>query len=401
MPDIPSFLYTITKGNGKMTTQGAEDAIQKLYIESSTLCNLDCTMCMRRTWTDEKMGHMDFDLYRRVMEEAAGIDTIHTVFFGGVGEPMFHPRFVEMVRLAKQANKRVECVTNGSMLNRKKAEELTEAGLDEAWISVDGMTEAQYEDIREKGSFHNLMQNLKDLLALRSTPKGKNLMLGLTFVAMRDNIHQLPDLMRLAAEVGADDVKITNILPYTKESEEQALYTRTHRNKDFTDRADPSANKWFPRRAHVDFPIMDLNETTKGPLYAMLSSDNTFSIMGDPIRHRTNYCRFVQEGNVFVRWDGEVSQCMALLHQSKTFLFGKERDILPKSFGNVKEKPLYKIWTDPEYVAFRRRVREFDFSPCSLCGGCYRIESNQEDCYGNEHPTCGACIWAQGFIQCP
>jgi hypothetical protein len=28
-------------------------------------------------------------------------------------------------------------------------------------------------------------------------------------------------------------------------------------------------------------------------------------------------------------------------------------------------------------------------------------ESNQEDCFGNTFPTCGGCLWAQGFIRCP
>ena len=59
------------------------------------------------------------------------------------------------------------------------------------------------------------------------------------------------------------------------------------------------------------------------------------------------------------------------------------------------------MWEDEAYVAFREKVKKFDFSYCVQCGGCHRLESNQEDCFGNEHPTCGACLWAQGFIQCP
>lgn len=50
---------------------------------------------------------------------------------------------------------------------------------------------------------------------------------------------------------------------------------------------------------------------------------------------------------------------------------------------------------------FRRRVQEFNFSPCILCGGCDLFESNQEDCIGSPVPTCGGCLWAQGIIRCP
>ena len=53
------------------------------------------------------------------------------------------------------------------------------------------------------------------------------------------------------------------------------------------------------------------------------------------------------------------------------------------------------------YEAFRSKVREFHFSPCTICGHCSHVEGNEEDCYGNAFPTCGGCLWAEGLIQCP
>jgi MoaA/NifB/PqqE/SkfB family radical SAM enzyme len=62
---------------------------------------------------------------------------------------------------------------------------------------------------------------------------------------------------------------------------------------------------------------------------------------------------------------------------------------------------LMDIWNNPEYVALRERLQEFDFSPCTFCNSCEMAESNKEDCFGNIQPACGGCLWAQGFIQCP
>ena len=110
------------------------------------------------------------------------------------------------------------------------------------------------------------------------------------------------------------------------------------------------------------------------------------------------------EGNVFVRWDGEVTQCMGLLHNTEAYIYkqnGFTRQIKEKSFGNAHEKPLLEIWNGEEFAAFRQRVRDFDFSPCHICGGCSYIYSNEQDCFLNDHPTCGACLWAQGLVQCP
>jgi hypothetical protein len=53
------------------------------------------------------------------------------------------------------------------------------------------------------------------------------------------------------------------------------------------------------------------------------------------------------------------------------------------------------------YVAYRQRVQNFAFAPCTACGGCDLSEANLEDCLGNEFPVCGGCLWAQAVIQCP
>ncbi|MDL2225811.1 radical SAM protein [Eubacteriales bacterium OttesenSCG-928-M02] len=381
-----------------------EDILQKLYVESSTLCNLACTMCMRNTWKDEQMGHLDFDLYKKVIQEAANIPTIHTVFFGGVGEPTFHPRFTEMVALAKAAGKRVECVTNGTLLNKEYITQLITAGLDMAWVSVDGLDEMQYESIRKNGHYATVYENLLTMKDLRETALGKDFEVGLSFVAMRENIGQLGRLMSFAWEVKANDVKITNLLPYTEESAAQSLIWQPFNNRSFLERNPADSLGGQPIHAHVDFPVMTLDEDTIGPIANMLRRPNTFSLMGDPIRRKTGYCKFVQEGNAFLRWDGEICPCMGLLHNTEAYIYkmdGFTRQIKEKSYGNVAENTLMEIWQGEDYTAFRQRVLDFSFSYCYLCGGCHRVLSNEEDCFQNQHPCCGACLWAQGFVQCP
>ena len=113
------------------------------------------------------------------------------------------------------------------------------------------------------------------------------------------------------------------------------------------------------------------------------------------------WCRFVNEGNVFVSWDGDVVPCMGLLHSSYTNLYGTHRKVMRHSYGNVYKENLYDIWRKPDFTDFRERVRNWDFSPCILCGGCSNREENKEDCIGNQEPTCGACIWAFNVASCP
>jgi hypothetical protein len=67
--------------------------------------------------------------------------------------------------------------------------------------------------------------------------------------------------------------------------------------------------------------------------------------------------------------------------------------------GKVPAEELAAIWAKPDYVAFRDRVRRFDFPPCTDCA-CELAEGNLEDCFGNPHPVCGDCLWARGIIRC-
>ena len=77
------------------------------------------------------------------------------------------------------------------------------------------------------------------------------------------------------------------------------------------------------------------------------------------------------------------------------------RKIYSHSFGNVKSAGVEELWNSAEYRTFRRKFDDFDFSPCLYCGHCERFDDNRSDCFGNTHPSCGGCLWAEGVLSCP
>ena len=104
-----------------------EEAIQKLYVEVSSRCNLRCKMCFRHSWVGEQFGDLDPAVFARVMDDPV-LSVAETFFFGGMGEPLVHPALAEMASLASAREKHVELVTNGTLLTREKAAELLQAG---------------------------------------------------------------------------------------------------------------------------------------------------------------------------------------------------------------------------------------------------------------------------------
>ena len=106
-------------------------------------------------------------------------------------------------------------------------------------------------------------------------------------------------------------------------------------------------------------------------------------------------------GTLAVGWDGRVAPCLSLLHSHPEYVYGHWKQVQSCAFGHIDEGPLAAIWQQPDYREFRRRMREFDFPTCFVCGGCPSTEGNADDCYGNEFPVCSECLWAQGIVQCP
>ncbi len=93
----------------------APDLPQKLYIEPTSLCNLNCSMCFRNGWIDEHKGHMDMDLFEKLAGEVAGLSHIEEVVFGGMGEPLYHPQICRIIRLLPR-DRKISLLTNAVML---------------------------------------------------------------------------------------------------------------------------------------------------------------------------------------------------------------------------------------------------------------------------------------------
>lgn len=102
-----------------------------------------------------------------------------------------------------------------------------------------------------------------------------------------------------------------------------------------------------------------------------------------------------------MRSRSRLNECGRLCRLDESYLHDKAHVSFHHIMGNVNERSLVDLWSDPAYEAYRERVQSFAFPPCTFCGGCDVSTDNCEDCFGNEFPTCGTCLWAQGLIRCP
>jgi MoaA/NifB/PqqE/SkfB family radical SAM enzyme len=371
--------------------QGGPADVSKVYLEPTNRCNLACRTCVRNNW-DVEMGDMSAATFERILGGIEGFASPPTVFFGGLGEPLAHPRIVKMVSAAKAIGAEVELITNGTLLHEERSRQLIQAGLDVLWVSIDGSTPDRYADVRLGAALPEVLENLTAFRRARTTSHRPKPEIGIVFVAMRRNIEDLPGVLALGRRRGATRFIVTNLLPHTPEMCAETLYESSLKDIRYL----PS--NWVP---HVSLPKIDLDRITAPALYQVLRGGYNITFVGNNLGAANDSCPFIADNTLTVGWDGGVSPCIPLLYPHDSFLHGQRRRVHSYRVGDVRDRSLSEVWNQPDYRSFRARVKDFVFAPCTFCGGCDLAEANLSDCMGNAFPTCGGCLWSQGVIRCP
>jgi MoaA/NifB/PqqE/SkfB family radical SAM enzyme len=373
----------------------ADPPLRKVYVEPTAACNLNCRTCMRHSWS-EPIGTMTMATFNRLVESLRTVPSFHTMAFWGMGEPLLHPSIASMVGEAKALVAETELITNGLLLSPEVAQALITAGLDRIVVSVDGASSKRHAENRTGADLDVIKENILSLRRLRHEHRTALPEIGIEFVLMRRNLDEVRHLRSLANEMGASFIILTNVLPYTKDVQNEILYWISA-DRPWAD----GRSMWFPK---ISVPRFDARPENLEPLSKLIwPAGGTAEPIQRMDRHPGNdgHCRFVEQGAMAVGWDGGVSPCIALMHSYTCFVLDREKAIKRYVIGNVRDQAVSEIWDKEEYRSFRKRVLEFDFPPCIHCGGCDFVDTNEQDCYSNVFPSCGDCLWARNIILCP
>ena len=138
------------------------DELSKIYVEPTNRCNLSCVTCIRHSW-DEPHGEMDWSVYQALIDGLVDFPGAKTIAFAGMGEPLLHGQFPEMVRLAHARGLRTEMTSNAMLLTPSLAERLIDAGLDQFTVSIDGASNEAHGAIRPGASLEEITDNVRKL----------------------------------------------------------------------------------------------------------------------------------------------------------------------------------------------------------------------------------------------
>lgn len=345
-------------------------SIQKLYLELSDRCNLNCTICYRQSW-QETPRDLDGGLYEGLLSEIRQIPTLTTIVLGGIGEPTCAPDFLKIVHDLRDY--RLILTTNGVSLSQEVLEAITEC-IDAVVISIDGLGET-FESIRGV-PLETVTETVSRLQALKKEKKSALPVISLQCVLSKDNVADALNLVDLAADLKADSLIFSNLMPQTVENRDKILYTR-YENVPMKTLYNQLQIRSFRRGLQVVLPFNELRTERR--------------------------CSFIEENSAFVSAEGDVIPCYRLSHSYKEFVFGREKQVLKHSFGNLKDQSLMAIWNSDPYEKYRNHVLCGRYPSCMDCDfvdGCAYVSDTSAECWGGS-PSCGDCLWSRRIVICP
>ena len=185
-------------------------------IEPTTACNLRCPECPSGLRSFQRdTGNLKAGFFRNIVDEMHR-DLFYLIFYFQ-GEPYIHPDFLDMVAYAHQRRIFTITSTNGHFLNDANAWRTVESGLDRLIISVDGTTQDVYAQYRIGGKLEHVLQGARNVVAWKKRLKSRRPHIVFQFLVVRPNEHQIPEIYRLAREIGVDEVKLKTAQVYDYE----------------------------------------------------------------------------------------------------------------------------------------------------------------------------------------
>lgn len=140
---------------------------RRVTVELSNRCNLRCIMCPRNFYKGSD-SFMDAELYKKIIDEISEYKDITLVpFFRG--ESLLHPNFFELIKYAKDKNVgHIQLATNAMLLNKRKAREIIDIGIDFISFSLDTLGKENYERIRKGAKYDIVLNNVENFIDMRN-----------------------------------------------------------------------------------------------------------------------------------------------------------------------------------------------------------------------------------------
>lgn len=166
-------------------------------VEPTTRCNFTCGFCCGRHMDQ---SDLDFDRFTAVIEAFPDLEHVE---LQGEGEPLLHPRFLDMLRYLHERKIRASFITNGSLVTPEKAAQIVALGPQKIAVSMESADPATFQALRG-GTLEKVKRGLRNLLEARAAAGADRPAVGLAVTVLKKTRAHLEGIVALYDELGLD-----------------------------------------------------------------------------------------------------------------------------------------------------------------------------------------------------
>lgn len=323
-------------------------AFNSVKWEITSKCNLKCKHCFL-----SKVGLLDIPINeaKLIVDRLKKIGTKEIMFTSK--EPFMYDDFFELLKYCRIQGIRIGIITNGTLLDEEKIENLYHLGISSIAISLDGWEEKSNDLIRGKGVFQKV-KNVLDIFKIKNKESNKYIDISIFTLITSTNIKEIDTMADFYNLFPDFKVSFGIVDSFGSAKDNKGIKVRWSTNKYFEDKFYTQISKM---KAHVLLRDKSYYESiylnfTRGfnlvtiPMHCGINN-NTFSILSD----------------------GTMCKCLPLLDESCKVKFKVHyKELMAKSHFGVSSKD---IFFDNE---------EFDYKNNGVCKAC-SIKDNCRLCY--------------------
>lgn len=220
-PNLPEQLYLpdayrLPDGLARGPVMPAAPAV--VFIEVTNRCNLRCETCPRTYFDREPLKSLTYDEFVQI---AAQFPAMRRCTLHGIGEPLLNRELPQMIAYLKDRGVETLFNSNGALLTPAWQAALVRSGLDEFRCSIDGARPETYARIRGADLLHKVVAGLAGLIETQARLGARTPRVSIWCVATRENLGELPDLVRLAGWLGVPEVYLQRMTFFASEPDQQ------------------------------------------------------------------------------------------------------------------------------------------------------------------------------------
>jgi heme b synthase len=329
--------------------------------ELTGACNLKCKHCRGSSTETPDPDELSTNEAFRLIDEI--VDFASPILILSGGEPLMRGDVYEIARYGVDKGLRVVLATNGTPVTRDVAEKLKSAGISRISVSIDGADAKTHDAFRGvSGAFDGAMRGISEILKA-----GISLQINTTIA--KENIDEIPKILDLSTNLGADALHIFLLVPTGRGQEADEIPPDEYERilNWFYDQRDKVGLQLKATCAPHYFRIM--RERAKEEGVKVSVETHGFEAMTKGCLGGTGFC--------FISRTGGVYPC----------------GYLPVLAGNIRETNFKEIWDHAKVFQDLRDESKLK-GKCGICeykrvcGGCRARAYSATGDYLAEEPYC-------------